>query len=78
MSKLEYLVLQTGLSSFGHRICPASSPDYSKFFRTYPVICPDMSGISAKNLNWIKIFILWFIPSINLDLCDHMKIFDVL
>jgi hypothetical protein len=41
-------------SSFGHRICLASSPDSSKFFCTYPVICLDMSGLSAKISIWIK------------------------
>ena len=28
----------------------------------------------SKNLNLDQIFIFWFIPSIYLDLCDHVKI----
>jgi hypothetical protein len=62
------------VSGFGHRICPASTPDSSKFFRTYPVIFPDMSGLSAKNLKLDQNLPFWFIFSTHLDLCDHVKI----
>jgi hypothetical protein len=66
--------LQTGLSSFSHRICPASTPDSSKFFQTCLVIYPDMSGLSAKNLKLDQNLPFWFIFSTHLDLCDHVKI----
>jgi hypothetical protein len=66
--------LQTRLSDFGNRICPASTPDSSKFFRTYPVIYPDMSGLSAKNLKLDQNLPFYFISSTHHDLCDHVKI----
>jgi hypothetical protein len=65
--------LQTGLSNFSHRICPASTPDYSKFFWNCPVIYPNMFGL-IKNLMLGQNLPLWFISSTHLDLCDHMKI----
>jgi hypothetical protein len=71
---LEYPVLQIGLSSFGHRICPASTPDSSKFFWTCLVIYPDMSSPSAKNLMLDQNFPFGFISSTHLDLRDHVKI----
>jgi hypothetical protein len=74
LSKPEYPVLQTGLSDFGHWICPASTPDSSKFFWTCPVIYPDMSGLSAKNLKLNQNLLFWFISSTHLNLCDHVKI----
>jgi hypothetical protein len=74
MSKLEYPVLQTGLSGFGHWICLASTPNFSKFFQTCPVIYPDMSDLSAKNLKLDQNLPFWFISSTHLDLCDHVKI----
>jgi hypothetical protein len=58
LSKPEYPVLQIELSGFGHQICPAPTPDSSKFFQTCLVIYPDMSSLSAKNSSWIKIFLL--------------------
>jgi hypothetical protein len=57
--KLNYPVLQTRLYSFGHWICPASSPDSGMCSQTCPAICSDMSVLSAKILIWIKIFILF-------------------
>jgi hypothetical protein len=72
--KIDYLVLQTGLSSFDHRICLASTPDSSRFFHTCLVIYPDMSGLSTKNLKLDQNFLFWFISSTHLDLCDHVKI----
>jgi hypothetical protein len=66
--------LQTGLSGLGHRICPTSTTDSSKFFWTCPVIYPDMSGLSVKNLKLDQNLPFWFISSIHLDLCDHVKI----
>jgi hypothetical protein len=49
--------VKIGVSDFGHRICPASSPDSSKVFWACPVILPDMSNFSAKISIWIKNFI---------------------
>jgi hypothetical protein len=66
--------LQTELSSFGHRIYPAFTQDSSKFFWTCPVIYPDMSGLSAKNLKLDQNLSFWFISSTHIDLCDHVKI----
>jgi hypothetical protein len=48
------ILVKTGLSGFGNRICPASTPDSSKFFQTCLVIYPDMFGRSAKISSWIK------------------------
>jgi hypothetical protein len=66
--------LQTRQSGFGHRICPASTPDSSKFFQTSPIIYLDMSNLSAKNLELDQNLPFWFISSTHLDLCDHVKI----
>jgi hypothetical protein len=66
--------LQTGLYGFGHRICPVSTPDSSKFFWTCPIIYPDMSCLSAKNLKLDQNLSFWFISSTHFDLCDHVKI----
>jgi hypothetical protein len=66
--------LQTRLFGFGHQICPASTPDFSKFFCTCLVIYPDMSGLSAKNLKLDQNLPLWFISCTHLDLCDCVKI----
>jgi hypothetical protein len=69
------ILVKIGVSSFGHRICPASTPDSSKFFQTWPVIYPDMSGLSAKkNLKLDQNLPFWFISSTHLDVCDHVKI----
>jgi hypothetical protein len=65
--------LQIGLFGFGHRICPASTPN-SKFFWTCPVIYQDMSGLSGKNLKLDQNLPFWFISFTHLDLCDQVKI----
>jgi hypothetical protein len=72
--KTEVSGLQTGLSGFGHRICLTTTPDSSKFFQTCPIIYPNMSGLSAKNLKLDQNLPFWFISSTHLDLCDHMNI----
>jgi hypothetical protein len=66
--------LQTELPGFGHRICPASTPDSSKFFQTCLIIYHDMFGLSAKYLKLDQNLPFWFIPSTHFDLCDHVKI----
>jgi hypothetical protein len=66
--------LQTGLSSFDHRICSIFTLDSSKFFCSCLVIYLDMSGLSAKNLKLDQNLPFWFISSTHLDLCDHVKI----
>jgi hypothetical protein len=68
------ILVKTGVSGFGHRICLASTPDSSKFFQTCLVIYLDMSGLSAKNLKLDQNLPYWFISSTHLDLCDHVKI----
>jgi hypothetical protein len=45
-----------------------------RFFPTCPVILPDMSGFSAKISNLNQNLHFWFIFSIYLDICDHVKI----
>jgi hypothetical protein len=37
-----------------------------------------MSGLSAKNLILDQKFYFWIVPSIYLDLCDHVKILQCL
>jgi hypothetical protein len=64
---LIFIPIKTGVSGFGHRICPASTPDSSKFFL-------DMSGLSAKNLKLDQNLSFWFISPTHLDLCDHVEI----